>query len=76
MINRMPVALGSDQTRPGYGGSVGFGTEWTVKKLRVSAPAQTLTAASSQRTSCAKAALLGFTSTFTDTAAAAHDRQA
>lgn len=32
LINRLPVAVGSDQTRPGYGGTVGFGYEWTVKK--------------------------------------------
>ncbi|MBK7824156.1 hypothetical protein [Nannocystis sp.] len=32
MINRMPLAKHSSETRAGYGGTVGFGYEWTVKK--------------------------------------------
>lgn len=32
MINRLPVAKGSDETRAGYGGTVGLGYEWAVKK--------------------------------------------
>ncbi len=32
LVNRLPVALGSGETRPGYGGLVGLGYEWTVKK--------------------------------------------
>lgn len=32
LINRLPVARGSEETRAGYGGAVGLGYEWTVKK--------------------------------------------
>lgn len=32
MVNRLPIAKGSDLTRAGYGGTVGFGYEWMVKK--------------------------------------------
>ena len=32
LVNRLPLAKGSSQTRPGYGGTAGFGYEWTVKK--------------------------------------------
>lgn len=32
LINRLPVARGSVETKPGYGGTVGLGYEWTVKK--------------------------------------------
>lgn len=32
MINRLPVAKDSAETKAGYGGTVGLGYEWTVKK--------------------------------------------
>jgi hypothetical protein len=32
VVNRLPLALGSSETRPGYGGLVGIGYEWTIQK--------------------------------------------
>ena len=32
LVNRLPLVKGSAETRPGYGGTVGLGYEWTVKK--------------------------------------------
>jgi hypothetical protein len=32
LINRLPIARGSSETLPGYGGLAGLGYEWTVKK--------------------------------------------
>lgn len=32
VINRLPLRIDSGETRPGYGGTVGLGYEWTVKK--------------------------------------------
>lgn len=32
VVNRLPLRLDSSETRPGYGGTVGLGYEWTVKK--------------------------------------------
>lgn len=72
----MPVTLGSDQTRPGYGGTVGFGYEWTVKKAAGVGLGADFDARLLSAHEVHKVALLGFTSTFTDTAAAAHNGQA
>ncbi len=32
VVNRLPLAKGLAETRPGYGGTAGLGYEWTVKK--------------------------------------------
>lgn len=32
VVNRLPLAKGSAETKPGYGGVVGIGYEWTVAK--------------------------------------------
>lgn len=32
LVNRLPLRVGSSNTAPGYGGTVGLGYEWVVKK--------------------------------------------
>lgn len=32
VVNRLPLSISSSNTAPGYGGTVGLGYEWTVKK--------------------------------------------
>ena len=32
VVNRLPLSINSSNTAPGYGGTVGLGYEWTVKK--------------------------------------------
>jgi hypothetical protein len=32
VVNRLPLALDSGETRPGHGGLVGIGHEWTIQK--------------------------------------------